>query len=174
MSQCVNDETNYIGYFAALIAVVAGVCSPIFSFVTRKYLGGKKQYVMILGLVAFLCEMAVYMTYNLKKSELVRGEKLCAVKPLIALYILHGVGRGVWESTNKAVILDFFPNDAMAAFANVIVSSGLASTIGFFMYEFDKDLQDNPVVVTTITVVLCAISLVTYPIALGLNARSSK
>jgi len=172
VSQCVNDDTNYIGYFAALIAVVAGVCSPIFSFVTRKFLGGKKQYVMILGIVAFLCEMAVYMTYNLKKDDLVRGEKLCDVKPLVALYVVHGVGRGVWESTNKAVILDFFPNDAMAAFANVIVSSGLASTIGFFMYEFDKSLQDNPVVVTTITVVLCAISLVTYPIAIRLNAKA--
>ena len=70
---------------AALIAVVAGVF-PNFSFVTRKYLGGKKQYVMIL-LVAFLCEMAVYMTYNLKKSELVRGEKLCAVKLSLVIHI---------------------------------------------------------------------------------------
>jgi len=171
VKNCVNDDTNYIGYFAALIAVVAGVCSPIFSIITRKFLGGKKEYVMILGIVAFLCEMSVYMAYDLQKDDLKRGEKLCDVKPLLGLYVVHGIGRGVWESTNKAVILDFFPDNAMAAFANVIVSSGLASTIGFFMYEFDKDLQNHPLVVTTITVVLCAISLVTYPIAVSLNKK---
>lgn len=173
VKNCVNDDdTNYIGYFAALIAVVAGVMSPVFSIVTRKFLGGKKEYVMIFGIVAFLCEMAVYMAYDLNTDNLKRGEDLCDVKPLLVLYVVHGLGRGVWESTNKAVILDFFPNDAMAAFANVIVSSGLASTIGFFMYEFDSDLKNHPLVVTTITVVLCAISLITYPMAVYQNGRN--
>merc|ERR1719160_447723 len=111
------------------------------------------------------------MTYNLKKSDLVRGEKLCDVKPLLWLYVVHGIGRGVWESTNKAVILDFFPDKPMAAFANVIVSSGLASTIGFFMYQFNDDLVNHPLVVTTMTVVLCAVSLVSYPAAVYLNGR---
>lgn len=170
VSNCVNtSSTNYIGYFAALIAVVAGLCSPVFSFVTRRVLGGRKMPVMILGIVAFLVEMTVYMAYDLRTDELVRGEKLCGVGPLLTLYVLHGIGRGVWESTNKAVILDFFPDNPAAAFANVIVSSGLASTIGFFMYQFNKDLVNHPLVVTTLTVVLCALALVTYPLAVFLQ-----
>ena len=47
---------------------------------------------------------------------------------------IAGVGRGVWESTNKAVIADFFPTQPGAAFANVIWSSGLASSVGYFMF----------------------------------------
>jgi hypothetical protein len=35
-----------------------------------------------------------------------------------------GVGRGVYESTNKAVIAGFFPDDAPAAFANIIWTNG--------------------------------------------------
>jgi len=170
---CVNSGgTNYVGYFAALIAVTAGLLSPVLSFVTRK-LGGNKVPVMTLGLLAFLLEMVVYASYNLHADDLVRGEKICAVAPLVGLYMLHGLGRGVWESTNKAVIIDFFPNDPKAAFANVIVSSGSASTIGFFLYQFHKDLKNDPLPITILTTVLCAIGLVTFPIAASLN-RSQK
>eukprot|EP00939_MAST-03C_sp_MAST-3C-sp1_P003856 g3856.t1 len=173
ISNCINDSnstTNYTGYFAALIAVVAGICSPLFSFVTRK-LGGRKMPVMILGISAFLVEMAIYAGYNVNESDLIRGDGLCRVGPLVALYCLHGVGRGVWESTNKAVILDFFPDDAAAAFANVIVSSGMASTIGFFMYQFHKDLKDHPLVVTSLTATLCGLSLITYPLAVYIHKK---
>lgn len=56
------------------------------------------------------------------------------IATLIFVYMLHGVGRGIFESTNKAVIADFFGDHAPAAFANVIWSSGGASALGFFMF----------------------------------------
>ena len=47
----------------------------------------------------------------------------------------QGVGRGIFESTNKAVVADFFAADAPAAFSNVIWSSGGASAMGYFLFQ---------------------------------------
>lgn len=53
---------------------------------------------------------------------------------LVPLYIVYGMGRATWEGQFKAVWADFFPNDSKAAFANVIMQSGLSSSIGFFAF----------------------------------------
>lgn len=50
------------------------------------------------------------------------------------VYIVYGCGRSVWESTTKAVFADFFPDEPQAAFANIVLQSGLASTIAFFVF----------------------------------------
>ena len=92
---------NYIGYFAALVALVAGVSSPIFSLITRKVFGGNKMFVMILGILAISVEMLVYMLYDLNREDLVRGEKICNARDLVVLYLLHGIGRGVWKVRTK-------------------------------------------------------------------------
>jgi hypothetical protein len=44
---------------------------------------------------------------------------------LAYLYVLQGIGRLVFESTNKAVFADFFPKDEVSAFANLTAWSGL-------------------------------------------------
>ena len=52
---------------------------------------------------------------------------------LVPLYMLQGLGRGIFESTNKGVIADFFPGPkAAAGFANFVVLSGGASFLMFF------------------------------------------
>ena len=170
VKSCVNtDDMNYIGYFAALVALIAGVSCPIFSLITRNVFRGNKMFVMILGIVAISVEMLVYMLYDLNREDLVRGEKICNARDLVVLYLLHGIGRGVWESTNKAVVLDFFPNSVTAAFANILVANGLASTVGFFIYEAEPKLKDDPFAMTTLTFSLCLISLIAFPLASYLN-----
>mmetsp|Transcript_129792 Transcript_129792/g.277016 ORF Transcript_129792/g.277016 Transcript_129792/m.277016 type:complete len:436 (-) Transcript_129792:102-1409(-) len=52
---------------------------------------------------------------------------------LILLYVLQGMGRAVYESTNKGVFTDFFPNDAVGAFANCMMQSSLAFAVSFFL-----------------------------------------
>jgi len=44
----------------------------------------------------------------------------------------------VWESTNKAVVAEFFPasRDRDAGFAAIYFSSGLAGALGFLCYRW--------------------------------------
>ena len=46
------------------------------------------------------------------------------------------LGRATFESTTKAVVADFFPLDAEAAFANVVVQSGGATAVAFFVFPY--------------------------------------
>ena len=51
------------------------------------------------------------------------------------LYVLFGIGRGVFESTSKAVFADFFQGPrATAGFANSAMQNGLSGSIGFFIF----------------------------------------
>lgn len=52
---------------------------------------------------------------------------------LLPLAIVFGCGRSIWETNFKATFADYFPKDVEAAFANVQLQSGVASTIGFFV-----------------------------------------
>merc|ERR1711871_811505 len=57
---------------------------------------------------------------------------------LIIFYVLQGLGRGVWESTNKAIFLDYFEYDKMGAGSNLIIQNGGASAIAFFVNAFSS------------------------------------
>ena len=55
------------------------------------------------------------------------------------LYVLQGLGRGIFESTNKAVIADYCPGaKAESGFANFVILSGSASTLMFFLIPILK------------------------------------
>merc|ERR1712079_851317 len=57
--------------------------------------------------------------------------------------ILMGVGRAVYESTNKAIFVDFFPGEKSAgAFANISVFNSIASAIGFTLGAIEFDLPE--------------------------------
>ena len=57
---------------------------------------------------------------------------------------------------------------------DALVSNGLASSVGFAVYEADEDLQNRPSVMTVITVVLCVLSLITFPFASYLHRRTTR
>merc|ERR1711908_261521 len=53
---------------------------------------------------------------------------------VLIFYALHGVGRAVYESTNKAIFADFFPGEkSTGAFANVFIFSTGSSTVAFIL-----------------------------------------
>merc|ERR1712118_176791 len=54
---------------------------------------------------------------------------------LVVFYILQGLGRAVYESTNKAVFADFFPENAPGAFADCIMQSSVSMAICFFLSQ---------------------------------------
>lgn len=48
------------------------------------------------------------------------------------IQVIYGIGRGTWESTNKAVIADLYvdtPNATTAAFASISFFNGLAGNL---------------------------------------------
>ena len=53
---------------------------------------------------------------------------------LVAIFVLQGVGRAMWESTNKALVADLFEGQTDAAFANGVMQLGIASAFGFFAF----------------------------------------
>jgi len=114
-----------VGYFDTVLVSVAIVVSITSSIAIK--LTGRKVVVMCVGALGFLLEGVILLTAN--------DEQLSSTAWLVVIYAAQGVGRGVWESTNKAVIADFFPQDAAAAFANIIWSSALASTFGYFTFS---------------------------------------
>ena len=62
-----------------------------------------------------------------------RAPALGAWPALVPLAVCFGAGRSVWETNFKATFADYFPETKEAAFANVQLQSGVASTIGFFV-----------------------------------------
>ena len=62
------------------------------------------------------------------------GEALGCWAAAVALAVVFGAGRATWEGNFKSSVADDFHDDhATAAFANVTVQSGLASTLGFLL-----------------------------------------
>ena len=51
----------------------------------------------------------------------------------VALAVVFGAGRATWEGNFKSSVADDLPEATTAAFANVTVQSGLASTLGFLL-----------------------------------------
>ena len=49
----------------------------------------------------------------------------------VGLAVVFGAGRATWEGNFKSSVADDFHDATTAAFANVTVQSGLASTLGF-------------------------------------------
>ena len=56
---------------------------------------------------------------------------------LAVIYILEGVGRGVFEGPNRSVYADWFEHQREIAFACWIVQSGGSASIAFFMLALD-------------------------------------
>merc|ERR1712023_164940 len=53
---------------------------------------------------------------------------------ILIFHVLQGVGRGVYESTNKAIFADLFSGPLIAgAMANAMVQNTASSTIGFII-----------------------------------------
>ena len=59
-------------------------------------------------------------------------------KGVLVLYVLQGVGRGVWEASNKACFLAYFDylDDKSLIGNNIIVQNGGASAIAFWVNAY--------------------------------------
>lgn len=118
--------TDNLGYFLSITPGVATVLSVPYSTFANRF---GKAPLMFFGSLCFALVSGLIWILSFEKLNGL-GYGICV------LYILMGSGRAVFENTNKALVADFFPADAEAAFANVIFQSGAASAITFFIIAF--------------------------------------
>lgn len=120
---------GYIGILSALSTFTAVILA-----VPYAKLSNKKKYgswmIIIFGTLCFFFSAFPLTIYS--NSDIAHWSFI------VIYYCIHGAGRGAWESTNKAVITQYFPSEEMkdTAFASVYFTSGLAGAIGFFFYQY--------------------------------------
>jgi MFS family permease len=118
----VQLDQGLIGFLAAITATTAALGSHFFGWLGAQV--GKGPVVLI-GSLCFCAIPLCVLLFDV--SDWGYG--------LVAFYLLQGVGRAVYESTNKAVFADFFPENAPGAFANCIMQSSLSMAACFFLSQ---------------------------------------
>eukprot|EP00755_Sulcionema_specki_P012471 Sspe_Gene.51500::Locus_28588_Transcript_1_1_Confidence_1.000_Length_1541::g.51500::m.51500 len=115
-----NDK---VGYFVSIIPLVATIMSTPLGLLSRKV--GTNAPGMVFGGLCFLTFSTSFLIF----SEDTLG-KWAALGPL---FVIYGMARASWEGPMKAVFANMFKDNSDAAFANVILQLGSASTAAFFM-----------------------------------------
>lgn len=129
LSKALSSE--FIGFAGAMLSALASGLSLALGIVARKI---GKGPVVALGSLAFLLLGVL--------SKFVGHPETWGWGVLV-FYVLMGIGRAVYESTNKAIFADFFPGEASAgAFANVFVFGTAASTAAFTLGATSKDMVE--------------------------------
>lgn len=140
-------SSRYVGMFTALSSMVAAILSWAFgaldwlshslvidnhdsslrSKLLRyvKYFEPNKERILTAGAVSYLLIALLFLLFPSFESW-----KFIS---LLVIYILLGIGRSTYEGTLRAVFADFFPQEREGAFANIILSTGLASVFGFWL-----------------------------------------
>eukprot|EP00619_Florenciella_sp_RCC1007_P005376 CAMPEP_0205907510 /NCGR_PEP_ID=MMETSP1325-20131115/2598_1 /ASSEMBLY_ACC=CAM_ASM_000708 /TAXON_ID=236786 /ORGANISM="Florenciella sp., Strain RCC1007" /LENGTH=468 /DNA_ID=CAMNT_0053273607 /DNA_START=55 /DNA_END=1461 /DNA_ORIENTATION=- len=122
-----QHDSRVLLYSSIAVGVATAMSMPFFYL--KKKAG--TPLVMVIGAVCFV--FVALMSFLLEDGPLRHI--------LWLVYIVYGCGRSIWESTTKAVFADFFPDTPQAAFANIVLQSGLASTIAFFVFPDMSPLQ---------------------------------
>jgi MFS family permease len=123
-----GGKKGYIGLLSSVSVLVAAVIAiPLASYVTSH----GKYLVMLLGAVCFgfCCSPVLYLS----------NDSIAAWGIMIPFVVLYGVGRGVWENTNKAAVADIFAmshEDREKAYAAIYFFSGLGGAIGYFLFKY--------------------------------------
>lgn len=123
--QLAVHDTRVLLYSALAVGFAAFISIPLGWL--RKKAG--TTVVMFLGATAFTLVSLSVLLFPLQTLQ--------NASILIPLYLVYGLGRAVWENTVKTVFAEFFDEaDAPAAFANIIIQSGLTSSFGFLVYPY--------------------------------------
>jgi hypothetical protein len=147
---------DVIGYFLGIIAAVAALTS----FAAGHFIKHTNEQwpMMVLGAAAFAC---VVIPFALEADPAHYD-----VWKVVLVYAAQGAGRGIYESTNKAVVAEFFVDDAPSAFANILWTNGLASAICYAVFPSMGAAHPSRVAFVCLSTValgvggyLCALSL---------------
>eukprot|EP00804_Cyclotella_cryptica_P023637 CCRYP_011966-RA/>CCRYP_011966-RA protein AED:0.22 eAED:0.22 QI:1553/1/1/1/0.25/0.2/5/1326/562 len=140
-------NSRYVGMFTALSSSVAAILSWLFGaldwlshslviesqdsscrriFVKSiKFFEPNKERILTAGAMAYMLIAFLFLIFP--------SFSTWNINSLLLIYILLGIGRSTYEGTLRAVFADFFPDEREGAFANIILSTGVASVIGFWI-----------------------------------------
>lgn len=114
-------NATFIGFAGAGLSGLAAILSPILGKLAANI---GKGPIITLGAAAFLC-LGIFSKFVGNPATWGYGATI--------FYAFMGIGRAVYESTNKAVIADFFPGEkSPGAFANAFVF-GTSSSLAVFL-----------------------------------------
>ena len=113
-----------LGVVTAIKPATASLCSLL-----NSKLGSPVAKTILLGVASISYVALASVCLGLADAGL--RDSQAAV---VTLYVIAGSGRAAFEGANKSVLADLFHEDAAAAFANTVFQSGLAATIGFFVF----------------------------------------
>jgi len=143
---------TFLGYGGAVLSLLAAVLAKVAGPVAAKV---GKGPVVAAGSVAFM--LIAILSYVMRSDPEAYGFSV------LIFFVLMGMGRAVYESTNKAIFADFFPGPkAPGAFANVFVFGTLASVITYGLGLAAGSDQDAPEY-TVMFVCLLFFAAVTLP-----------
>lgn len=142
---------GFIGLATALSTLCAALVSFPSDYVSKLSSGRGKWYIMTFGALCF-CSSGLAPLF-LSNVELSRWGYV------LIYFALHGIGRGCWEGTNKAVIVEYFSveDTRETAFAAIYFTSGLSGALGYYFYRY---MTRSQMVWTNIVVPI--IALISY------------
>lgn len=158
---------DWIGWFGASLVVSALIFSTACGFVI-KHTTVPKLVPMVLGSLFFIA-FAMFFVINpgQEGNETMHGKYVY----LVPIYVFFGCGRGIWESTMKAVFADFFggnPATSGAAFANIPLQNGLSGAAGYILFTQVTDPRE---VGKWLVIVIGVIGIITYIFANQIDKR---
>jgi MFS family permease len=130
-----HNKEGYIGGLGALSILTAALCTLPVTLLTQTSAHSSSRFgqsfVMLLGpfLFGFCSSVVLYL----------RSSQIASWSVIIPLVIAYGIGRGIWENTNKSVIAAISlssPHHRDIIFSTVYFISGITSAMGFLLYRF--------------------------------------
>jgi len=147
-------DGDLIGFAGAILSLTAALLSKWFGRISVRL--GKIVPVSIGATAFFLLGLLSYWV----------GHPQDWGSGTLVFYVLMGIGRATFESTNKAIFVDFFPPEQHAgAFANVMVFSTGSSTVAFVLGAFGRPVPE------VLMLVACAALTVPAFLAAGILKR---
>jgi hypothetical protein len=114
-----------IGLLTAVIPLVGAVIAKPIGWLNVRT---GKVPAMIMGLLAF---MAIPVIFRVHQEC---DQHSWGMVALVSIYCLQGIGRAVWEGTNRGVFADYFRDRSLPAFSSLIVQNGLSAGFAFFLF----------------------------------------
>ena len=118
-----SGKDTYLGALTAIPPAVAAILSLVLGKIGQST---GKGPILVMGSVCFAALAGLWILFPGIDSK--------SWGFLILCYSLMGFGRATFESTLRATFADFFAKDTDGAFANIILQSGLASALAFFLF----------------------------------------
>jgi MFS family permease len=125
---------SYIGLFAGIITLTAVVIAQPLAWISRHYETNGTGIRMIMIFGGFSFSLGGLLLLVLSREMIAKWEII------IFYYIFHGIGRGIWENTNKAIVAEYFSSSSTeerdVSFASIYFASGFSGAMGFLFFQF--------------------------------------